>query len=51
MLSNIETSEGEVLFQSEQYLQLGCDLRDLDALNRLLVASVDIENCKLIFKI
>lgn len=48
MLSNIEVSEGDVLFRSEQYLQLGCDLRNLTALHKALAGAVDIENCKLV---
>ncbi len=46
MLGNIETSDGDVLFRSDQYLQLGCDLRDLKTLRKVLQAAVDIENCK-----
>jgi tRNA wybutosine-synthesizing protein 4 len=48
MLSNIDVSDGEVLFRSEQYLQIGCDLRDLPALDAILASAVDIENCRLI---
>lgn len=46
MLTNVEVSEGDVLFRSEQYIQLGCDLRDLTVLHQVLASVVDIENCK-----
>src|SRR4051812_36487671 len=46
MLTNIETTEHEVLFLSDQYIQLGCDLRDLASLNRILGMVVDTEKCK-----
>jgi hypothetical protein len=47
MLANVELSEGDVLFRSDQYVQLGCDLRDLVALKRVLTEVVDIDKCKL----
>lgn len=47
MLTNIEISEGDVLFRSDQYIQLGCDLRDIGSLGRVLGSVVDIEKCKL----
>jgi len=46
MLTNVEVSEGDVLFRSDQYLQLGCDLRDLANLERVLQDTVDIKNCE-----
>lgn len=46
MLSNAEISEGDVLFRSDEYIQIGCDLRNLAALNSILSASVDIGNCE-----
>lgn len=46
MLSNVEVSEGDVLFKSDQYVQLGCDLRNLAALQNTLSRVADIENCK-----
>lgn len=46
MLTNIKTSENDVLFRSDQYIQLGCDLRDLGALDQVLASVVDVENCK-----
>ena len=45
LLSNIDVSDGNVLLRSDQYLQLGCDLRDLQALGQVLASIVDIENC------
>jgi tRNA wybutosine-synthesizing protein 4 len=46
MLVNVETSDGDVLFRSDQYLQLGCDLRDLKTLSKVLQAAEDIDNCE-----
>ena len=49
-LTGVEVQEaGSILFRSDQYLQLGCDLRDLDALNRGLISAVDIDNCIALF--
>ena len=44
-LTNMEILEGDVLLRSDQYLQIGCDLRDLKSLNQVLASAVDIENC------
>ncbi len=44
ILTNVKLSEGDIMLQSDQYIQLGCDLRDLEALGRLLGSVVDIEN-------
>lgn len=50
MLTGIEVSEeGSILFRSDQYLQLGCDLRDLDGLNRGLASACDVDNCTILF--
>lgn len=46
MLGNVEVSDGDVLFRSDRYLQLGCDLRDLKSLNRVLEVAVDISKCE-----
>lgn len=46
LLSNVEVSEGDVLLRSDQYVQVGCDLRDLESLGRILSGVVDLENCK-----
>ena len=34
----------DILFRSDQYVQLGCDLRDLPHLNQTLAKVLDIEN-------
>ena len=47
MLTNVEVSEDGVLFRSDQYIQLGCDLRDLGALDRVLGDVVDVTKSKL----
>ncbi|KAG4439789.1 hypothetical protein IFR05_004720 [Cadophora sp. M221] len=49
MLTDIEISEGDVLFRSDQYIQLGCDLRDLGSLGRVLGSVVEIEKCSILF--
>jgi tRNA wybutosine-synthesizing protein 4 len=46
MLTNIQESDGDILLRSDQYLQLGCDLRDLANLERVLQDAVGIKNCK-----
>lgn len=46
LLTNMEVSEGDVLLQSDQYFQLGCDLRDLGSLNRILSTAIDLDKCK-----
>jgi tRNA wybutosine-synthesizing protein 4 len=45
LLTNMEVLEGDILLRSDQYLQLGCDLRDLKVLNQTLASAVDFENC------
>lgn len=46
MLSNVRFPEsGRVLLQSDQYLQVGCDLRELSELSAVLTSAVDIEKC------
>jgi tRNA wybutosine-synthesizing protein 4 len=45
LLSNVEALGGDVLLQSDQYLQLGCDLRNLEHLNQTLKSVVDIDKC------
>ncbi|PVH80226.1 LCM-domain-containing protein [Cadophora sp. DSE1049] len=49
MLTNIEVSENDVLFRSDQYIQLGCDLRDLRGLDRVLGGVVDVAQCSILF--
>lgn len=49
MLANVERPEGDVIFKSDEYVQLGCDLRDLVGLQRTLAKVIDIENCTILF--
>ena len=37
-----------MLLRSDEYLQIGCDLRDLQLLDQILTSAVDIENCKVL---
>lgn len=48
-LSNIKTSDEDVLLQSDQYYQLGCDLRDLGRLGSVLESLLDINNSRILF--
>ncbi|KAB5583350.1 methyltransferase-like protein [Coniochaeta sp. 2T2.1] len=49
-LTNLETSEtGTVQLKSVHYAQIGCDLRQLDALRAALSELVNIANCTFIF--
>jgi len=41
--------EGDILYRSDQYFQLGCDLRDLTRLNQVLSSVVDIKNSLVMF--
>jgi tRNA wybutosine-synthesizing protein 4 len=41
--------EGNVLLRSDQYLQLGCDLRDVSCLQQSLAAVLDIPTCDVLF--
>ena len=46
MLSNVAFPEsGQIFLRSDQYLQVGCDLRELSELSTVLAAAVDIEKC------
>ena len=46
MLTNVAFLEsGNLLLQSDQYLQVGCDLRQLSELSGVLASAVDIEKC------
>jgi hypothetical protein len=51
LLSGVELPvfQGNVVLRSDQYLAVGCDLRELDDLERTLVGEVDIENCLVLF--
>lgn len=44
-LTNVEILEGDILLRSDQYLQVGCDLRNLKLLSQTLASAIDIENC------
>ena len=37
-------TEGNIVLRSEQYLQMGCDLRELNKLAALLKSEFDLEN-------
>lgn len=46
VLRNLELPEdGDVLLRSEQYLQIGCDLRDLERLEKVLTSEFDMDKC------
>ncbi|KAJ3498723.1 hypothetical protein NLG97_g894 [Lecanicillium saksenae] len=50
--SSFEVSESEkdlVLLKSEKYCQIGCDLRELEALRQVLETLVDLSNCPVLF--
>lgn len=49
VLTNSVVSESEVLFKSDQYLQIGCDLRDTLKLAQIIASVIDLENCLLLF--
>lgn len=47
--SNVEPSMGEILLRSDQYLQVGCDLRDLHLLEMTLASIMDLHNSVILF--
>jgi len=47
--TNVVETDSEVLFKSDQYVQLGCDLRNLKLLEDTLKTVIDFENTKVIF--
>jgi tRNA wybutosine-synthesizing protein 4 len=50
MLTNLSIPEsGKVLLRSDQYLQIGCDLRDLSQLSAVLASAVDLEKFLVLF--
>jgi tRNA wybutosine-synthesizing protein 4 len=49
VLSNVQTAEDEILLQSDQYTQIGCDLRDLKKLQETLSRVVDLETSRFLF--
>ena len=49
MFTNIEYPDGDVLLRSDQYIQLGCDLRDLNHLQKTLSSVLNVERCAILF--
>ncbi|QSZ35918.1 hypothetical protein DSL72_007040 [Monilinia vaccinii-corymbosi] len=49
VLTNLDIQEGDILLSSDQYLQLGCDLRDLKRLEEIISKSVEIDSCSFLF--
>lgn len=50
MLANIKNLPGgKILFRSDEYIQLGCDLRDLNGLEKVLSSVVDIHQSLILF--
>lgn len=50
MLTNMEILQsGDILLRSDEYLQIGCDLRDLERLNTVLRSALEVENCSVLF--
>ena len=46
MLTNVTFPvSGKLLLRSDQYLQVGCDLREQSELSNVLASAVDIEKC------
>lgn len=48
-LTNVEVGEGEIILRSDQYVQMGCDLRDLKLLEKTLKSLVNVEESSIIF--
>ena len=50
VLTTVETrDDGSILLSSDQYLQLGCDLRDLNSVTRALADAINLDDCKVLF--
>jgi tRNA wybutosine-synthesizing protein 4 len=49
VLTNVEMLEGDILLRSDQYLQIGCDLRDLGSLDKALASAINVKNCQILF--
>lgn len=49
MLTNIATYDSQILLQSDQYIQLGCDLRDLSNLSETLASVINLESSLVLF--
>ena len=47
--TNVRPSQPPIYLRSERYLALGCDLRDLKALEKLLKATFDATNTSFMF--
>lgn len=47
--TNIRSSEKPVYLRSDKYMGLGCDLRDLDALKRILDAELGLSSSSVLF--
>ena len=48
--TNVEVpKEGDILLRSDQYLQIGCDLRNVTQLEQTLASCLDIRNCLILF--
>jgi tRNA wybutosine-synthesizing protein 4 len=46
MLTNVELpKDGDVMLHSDQYLQIGCDLRDMQLLKTSVTRALDVEQC------
>lgn len=49
MFSNASSSEGDILYSSDQYLQIGCDLRETSKLSKILSSVIDFDQCMILF--
>lgn len=50
MLTHLDLSADPLVFlQSDQYIQMGCDLRDLDKIQQSISQLVDLEESEFIF--
>ncbi|ETS82316.1 hypothetical protein PFICI_07318 [Pestalotiopsis fici W106-1] len=50
MLTRLDVSKDPLVFlQSDEYIQMGCDLRDLDKIQQSISQLVDLEDCEFIF--
>jgi len=49
-LTNLLCSDGDdLLLRSDQYVQVGCDLRDIPALSRALSRIANLDDCVILF--
>ncbi|POS87310.1 hypothetical protein EPUL_000714 [Erysiphe pulchra] len=49
ILTNMQTSDDDVLLRSDQYLQVGCDLSEIARLHDILSQAVDIKDSSILF--